>query len=295
MFLSQPIVQALEAAIKGVVPNDYQIKSIVSVSGGDINRAYHIKTQSGQYFVKVNDANRAIQLFLAESKGLMLLRESSSSVNAPHTFTVGQAHGDTFILMEWIDMGSKNDAGSQALLGRMVAALHRHHANDFGLDHDNFIGSLLQINTQSADWTDFFIQQRLQKQLDIAQKQLLNTSLQRQFDQLFARLDTLYPQEPPSLLHGDLWGGNYLIGTNGQPVLIDPAVYYGHREMDIAMTKLFGGFSQRFYAAYHEDYPLQDDWETRIDLWNLYPLLVHFNLFGGGYLSQLKNCLKQYI
>ncbi len=292
MILSQSLYQALETAIKEVAPYDYHIRSIAPVSGGDINRAYHVKTQQSNYFVKVNDVAYATHLFLAESKGLAILRNASSEIHAPQPFTVGYAHGEAFLLMEWINPEDKTGDESQEKLGRLVAILHRQQANVFGLDHDNFIGRLPQTNHQSTHWTDFFIQQRLQKQLDMAQRHLSGTSLQQQFDSLFFRLDSLYPDEPPSLLHGDLWGGNYLITSGTQPVLIDPAIYYGHREMDIAMTKLFGGFSQRFYAAYQEAYPLEPDWEQRIDLWNLYPLLVHLNLFGTTYLQPIQRSLN---
>ncbi len=294
MLLPQPLFSTLATAVRTVSPDDFHIQTIVPVTGGDINQAYQINTRSAAYFVKVNPAANANRMFLAESNGLALLR-ATPGIEAPRTFTIGQANDDAFLLMEWLPTEDKSSDAAQERLGRMAANLHRRQADTFGLDHDNFIGSLPQSNTPSPNWTAFFIRQRLQYQLNFVKNGLIDHKLQKQFEQLFARLDTLYPQEPASLLHGDLWGGNYLITSGNRPVLIDPAVYYGHREMDIAMTKLFGGFSSRFYAAYHEAYPLQRGWEQRIDLWNLYPLLVHFNLFGESYLGQLQRNLRAYL
>ncbi|WP_262250252.1 fructosamine kinase family protein [Parapedobacter soli] len=296
MVLSQSLFQTLVAAIKDSSPHDFTIQSIVPVSGGDINRAYRIQTPSAAYFLKVNNTPDANRMFLAESDGLALIRRVPG-VRAPRTFTVGQAHGEAFLLMEWLATAYNdvNEDTAQELLGRMVASLHRKQSASYGLDHGNFIGRLPQSNAVAGDWTAFFIHQRLQAQLDMAKPHLTDSHLQKQFDQLFAKLASLYPYEPPSLLHGDLWGGNYLITEPGKPALIDPAVYYGNREMDIAMTRLFGGFSGRFYAAYHEAYPLQPGWRDRVDLWNLYPLLVHLNLFGTSYLDAVQRRLKKYL
>jgi len=265
------------------------------VSGGDINRAYRIKTATGDYFMKVNNNAQATPMFLAESEGLVLLANTLGSSHVPQTHFFGNAHGEGFLIMEWIDTGEKHTDHSQEALGRLLASLHRQQADTYGLDHNNFIGQLPQCNARTSSWTDFFIEQRLQKQLELARTLVDGTRLPRGFDRLFSNLDDLYPSERPALLHGDLWSGNYLVDTTGTPILIDPAVYYGHREVDIAMTKLFGGFSKGFYDAYHETYPLQHGWEERVDLWNLYPLLVHLNLFGRSYLRAIQNNLKQYI
>ena len=295
MVLSEPLFQTLETAIKESASRDFHIQHITPVSGGDINRAYRLDTKSSSYFVKVNNDIRSTSMFLAESTGLALLRQATSTTHTPTVLMVGQAADEGFLLMRWIDIGSEQGEASQESLGRLIATLHRQQADNYGLDHDNFIGRLTQSNTQSTNWSEFFIQQRLQKQLDIAQSQLVGADLQKKFDLLYNRLEELYPKEPPSLLHGDLWSGNYLVTDQGQPVIIDPAVYYGHREMDIAMTKLFGGFTERFYTAYQEVYPLQPGWEQRIDLWSLYPLLVHFNLFGESYLYPLQRSLSTYL
>lgn len=288
MLLSESLYQALEASLKNLERPYLSIQSITPVSGGDINQAYRIKTSIDDYFVKVNNNQLAASMFLAEFNGLNLLRTPLGAAHVPQTFLVGNARGEGFLLMSWIDTSNKHDDPQQEALGRLLASLHRQHADAYGLDHDNFIGLLPQSNGFSTDWTDFFITQRLQKQLDLAGSILDGTDLREKFDRLFSRLADLYPSEPPSLLHGDLWNGNYLVDQSGTPVFIDPAVYYGHREVDIAMTKLFGGFSERFYDAYNEAYPLQPGWEARVNLWNLYPLLVHLNLFGMTYLKEIE-------
>ncbi len=291
MVWSEPLYQALQASLDDHEQQGARIASVAPVSGGDINRAYRIKTATNDYFVKVNDRPEAMPMFLAESTGLALLRKAVGTAHVPQTLGVGNARGESFLLMAWVNTGDKYNDATQESLGRLLAKLHRQQADTYGLDHDNFIGRLPQSNAPSADWTDFFITQRLQKQLDSARHHLEGTDLLKQFDRLFSRLADRYPTEPPSLLHGDLWSGNYLVDAAGHPVLIDPAVYYGHREVDIAMTQLFGGFSERFYAAYHEAYPLQQGWRERVPLWNLYPLLVHLNLFGRSYLSEIRQCL----
>ncbi|MFC3199372.1 fructosamine kinase family protein [Parapedobacter deserti] len=294
MILSQSLMEALEAALQNAAPRDHQIQSVAPIHGGDVNRAFQLSTRQRRYFVKTNNGQKAMPMFLAESKGLTLLKEATSAENIPEPLMVGHTHGEAYLLMTWVDEADKHRGAGQEALGRLLATVHRRRDATFGLDHDNFIGPLIQTNRPSTDWTDFFINQRLREQLKTAQSQLEGTHLLERFDRLFARLTNLYPQEPPSLLHGDLWSGNYLINSTCRPVLIDPAIYYGHREVDIAMTKLFGGFSARFYAAYNEVYPLQPDWERRTDLWNLYPLLVHLNLFGGSYLGPLKQGLSKY-
>jgi len=294
MILTQPLVQALDAALKDASPGDHRIQSIVRVAGGDINRAYCLITQQHRYFVKINGDDSAFSMFLTEKRGLELLQKATDAGHFPETLAAGYAKNDAFLLMHWIDAGDKQQAGAQEALGRVLASLHQRQTDRFGLDHDNYIGRLPQINAQAANWTAFFIERRLQKQLDMAGYRI-GAGLKTQFERLFRRLPELYPSERPSLLHGDFWGGNYLIDTVGRPILIDPAPYYGHREMDIAMTMLFGGFSERFYAAYQEAFPLQPGWKSRVNLWNLYPLLVHFNLFGDNYLNQLKAYIKAYI
>ena len=166
-------------------------------------------------------------------------------------------------------------------------------AVSFGLDHDNYIGSLAQSNKKHADWISFFMEERIRPQLKLAMdKKLIDEGTVKQFDKLFDHFDRLIPKEKPALLHGDLWNGNFLVSDSSRAALIDPAVYFGHREMDLAMTTLFGGFDSEFYRAYDEVFPLEKGFEKRVDIHNLYPLLVHVNLFGGGYVRQVKAVLN---
>ncbi len=262
--------------------------------GGCINHGGEVKTQSGQsYFIKWNDAQKFPGMFVAERQGL----ERLASANAIRVPKVVQtfAHGPwQVIIMEYIRR-ARPSARYWDLLGEQLAALHRHTSSSFGLDEDNYIGSLPQLNSRKKNWTEFFINNRLEIQLRLAAQQgKADVHLRKRFEKLYQRLDEIFPSEPPSLLHGDLWSGNLITDENGQPCLIDPAVYYGHREADLAFTQLFGGFDERFYKAYHACFPLQPGFNQRAGVYNLYPLLVHVNLFGGGYLSSVKNVLSRY-
>jgi fructosamine-3-kinase len=173
--------------------------------------------------------------------------------------------------------------------------LHKNYGASFGLDHNNYIGSLKQQNNRKANWVEFFIEERLSVQLKLAcDYGRIDHALLKKFESLSVKASSIIPPEKPSLLHGDLWSGNIIADENGQPCVIDPAVYYGHREAEIAFTKLFGGFDPEFYHAYQEQFPLPDGFAKRVDLYNLYPLLVHANLFGGSYLKQAISILNLY-
>lgn len=233
-------------------------------------------------------------MFTAEAKGLDLLKQTQT-VAVPKVIEVGACDDLAFLLMEYIEPDVASQS-TQLEMGRQLALLHKQTTGLFGLATDNYIGSLKQYNNPLPSWAVFFTQMRLQPQVEIAlSKGLLSNKDAADFEKLYAKLGSLFPVEKPSLLHGDLWSGNYLVGPNGKPFFIDPAVYYGYREMDIAMTKLFGGFSSDFYNAYNDNYPLQSGWQQRVDLCNLYPLLVHVNLFGGSYVEQVRQLLKLHL
>jgi fructosamine-3-kinase len=173
--------------------------------------------------------------------------------------------------------------------------MHRHTADSFGLDHDNYIGSLPQYNQKRENWPAFFAEMRLEPQMKMARDEgRMDASDQRSFEKLYERLDRIFPEEPPALVHGDLWSGNYMVGPEGEPYILDPAVYYGHREMDLGMSTLFGTFGDAFYRSYDAEYPLEKGWEERSDLANLYPLMVHVNLFGGGFASEVRTILRRF-
>jgi fructosamine-3-kinase len=261
-----------------------------AVSGGDINEAHEITCADGrQVFVKTNRQADST-MFPAEARGLGWLAEASA-VRVPRVLAVS---GDepTFLVLERI-VAARRRPDFDERLGRGLAALHRHGAPGFGLDHDNFIGRLPQNNAPMAGWAAFYRARRIEPQLRLAvDAGLASPALRRGCERLFAVLeDRVGPAEPPARLHGDLWGGNLLADDAGEPCLIDPAVHGGHREVDLAMMRLFGGFSPHVFAAYDEAAPLAKGHEQRVPLYQLYFLLVHVNMFGGSYLSSAERAL----
>lgn len=270
-----------------------QVSNIRSVGGGSINQAYHVKTNEDELFVKINSLTRYPGMFHAEMQGLELLSANSSFV-VPQPLHVFEGETYAALIMEYIPTG--RPAGKfWEDFGQSLAEMHQQSSDSFGLDHDNYIGSLPQSNTNCDSWSEFFWEQRLEPQL----RQAINSGLLERSDEIkfklpSQRFDEFFPIEAPSLLHGDLWSGNYLSDENNSPILIDPAVYYGHRLMDIGMSKLFGGFDSRMYGAYNEVSPLPANWMDGVEVANLYPLLVHVNLFGSGYVSQVRSILNRY-
>ena len=263
-------------------------------AGGDINRAARMTLADGrELFVKHRPAAPP-GMYAAEAAGLAWLA-GAGALRTPAVAAVGEDGEPRFLALEWIARGSPGPGHDEAL-GRGLAALHRAGAPAFGLDEDNFIGSLQQPNAPAAGWPEFYGGRRLEP---MARAAVEGGSLDPAFlgglDRLRARLpDLCGPPEPPARLHGDLWGGNALTGDDGRPVLIDPAVYGGHREVDLAMMRLFGGFGGAVFAAYDEAHPLADGHRDRVDLYQLYPVLVHAVLFGGGYGRSAERILRRY-
>lgn len=260
-----------------------------SLSGGDINEAHAVTLGDGrEVFVKTN-ARAPAGMFAAEAAGLAWLA-SARAVRLPQVLGAGEK----FLALELLRPGRRRPAFDEEL-GRALAALHRATPKSFGMDHDNFIGRLPQSNRAHARWGDFYRAERLAPQVRRATDAgLLPSSLRRDLDRLLAELDDLVgPDEPPARLHGDLWGGNLMCADDGEPCLIDPAAYGGHREIDLAMMRLFGGFGSATFAAYEETYPLADGHERRVSLYQLYPLLVHVNLFGGSYVGAVASAIQR--
>lgn len=284
MSVAKKLINDIETKLGVVITN------VSPVSGGSINQVYQLQTVKESYLLKVNDRFNFPGMFNLEAQGLETIR-STQTIAVPKVLLQGETDTESYLLMEWIVPGHTTQKASEAL-GEQLAQMHRHTSHSFGFNTDNYMGSLQQSNRQHERWSDFFIEERLKPMIRIAQtKQLLTNADLRLFELLYQKLPGLFTEEPPALVHGDLWGGNYLIDAHGKPYLIDPAVSFSNREFDIAMTTLFGGFDRRFYEAYNHHFPLQKGWQQRIKLWNLYPLLLHVNLFGGGYINQVRDNL----
>ena len=266
----------------------------VPVGGGSINDCYRLDTNEGPFFVKVDPADRVPSMFEAEADGLTRLR-STGAIRVPDVIGYGEEQHMSYLLLEHIEAGPKTTAFWEDL-GGSLARMHARTSELWGLERDNYIGSLTQVNTPHQRWDTFFTHCRLEPLVKMARDhQRIGMGDVLRFERFYMELADLFPTEPAALLHGDLWSGNVLCDAHGRPVLIDPAVYFGHREMDIAMTRLFGGFEEAFYSAYADEHPLEKGWEERVEACNLYPMLVHVNLFGGGYTAQLHQALKRYV
>ena len=265
------------------------------VSGGCINYCYKIITDKQSYFVKFNTAARFPRMYACEAFSLKVLKETGL-VHVPNVLQYGDVEDMTFLVLEYIE---PKPASTKALekLGHDLAMLHKTAtAEQFGWDHNNYIGSLMQDNTRCGDWHEFYETRRILPLCNaLVETGVLDYATLQQCKQYLSSHRDLVPNEKPTLLHGDLWSGNFLIGQNETPYVIDPACYYGHREMDIALTQLFGGFGNEFLAAYREVYPLQQGWQKRLTFFQLYPLLVHAVIFGGGYIDKVRNIFHQAI
>jgi fructosamine-3-kinase len=263
-----------------------------AVGGGSINECVQWPTSDGLLFVKLADAGR-FEMFAAEAEGLHELQRAAA-LRVPRVLGLGAGAGRAFLALEWIAFGRATPQG-EALLGEQLAALHRVTAARFGWHRDNTIGATPQSNAWLSEWPAFYAQRRLGFQLDLAAAGGHGGGWLDRGRQLCERSSGFFaayhPQ--PSLLHGDLWGGNWAVDRGGAPVLYDPAVYYGDREADLAMTQLFGGFGARFYDAYQAAWPLAPGAGQRRDLYNLYHVLNHLNLFGGGYRGQAQAMIER--
>lgn len=291
MFPNQ-IKAAVQSWLKQVYGKQSSIITEYPAGGGSINQALRLKTTSGDFFIKYNSRSKYPEMFSTEKKGLQLL-DTTQSLIIPKVKDQQDTADYSYLLLEWMDSAAAG-ASSWEEAGHKLAQLHQHSAPQYGLQYDNYIGSLPQVNTPESDWINFLLIARLEPLMKQAfDAKLLNRTDYSDFEKLSAALSHLIPMEKPALLHGDLWSGNFMFTPAG-PCVIDPAVYYGHREMDIGMTRLFGGFSTAFYEAYNSMYPLEKQWEQRIELNQLYPLLVHVNLFGSGYVAAVRSIFKRY-
>lgn len=263
------------------------------IGGGEVAHSCQIQTQEGAFFLKYLQGPLPSSPFESEAKGLDLLR-GRSPIRIPKVIAFAQAGDYPFILLEFIETGQHPGAPFWEAFGAGLAELHRNSALQFGLDFDNYIGKLPQQNGFRSSWADFFRNLRLEPQFRQAMDRgLLPLKSSSQIEALYAKLPGIFPLESPALIHGDLWSGNFLVSTAFEPVLVDPSVSYSHREMDLAMSRLFSGFDWRFYRAYVESYPLAPGFEERMPFYQLYYLLVHLNIFGRGYLPQVLETLDR--
>lgn len=286
MTLARVIADAIAAASGAPFP----VAALCPVGGGDINQAFSVGSGARRYFVKTNRADR-LPMFEAEADALHALTATHCLRN-PQPLCSGAAAGRAFLVLEYLDL---RDSGDAALLGEQMAHLHRVPQALFGWAHDNWIGSTRQPNRWQHDWIAFWRDQRLGFQLHLAARNGYGGVLQRDGENLLIRLDALFDgyAPAPSLLHGDLWGGNHAYLRDGTPVIFDPAIYVGDRECDLAMSELFGGFAPDFYAAYRANWPPDAGYAVRKTLYNLYHILNHANLFGGGYAAQAARMAAQ--
>jgi fructosamine-3-kinase len=270
------------------------VNRVAAVAGGDIGESVRIEMKDGsKYFAKRYPGGES-SMSTAEAHGLDWLRKAGS-LRVPLVIAAS-SDGDPLLVLEWIDQASRADRFDETL-GRGLAALHQHGAPEFGLTANNYIGSLAQRNQPRESWSEFYARERIAPQAELARRaQRLPVDLDRSLERLIDTMSKHCGPEPnPARLHGDLWAGNLIADDRGLPCLIDPAVYGGHPEMDLAMMKLFGGFSVRVFDAYREVAPFEQDFGDRVALWQLYPLLVHLNLFGGSYLGRVAEVITRYV
>ncbi|MEJ1931243.1 fructosamine kinase family protein [Nostoc sp. NIES-2111] len=280
----------IDTHISHVIGEKFQSQQRRSVSGGCINQGYAVSDGTLTYFVKLNQASQ-VAMFEAEALGLKQML-ATNTIHVPKPICWGVAGNSSYIVLEWLEMGGGNSTSWEEM-GRRLAMMHKATSQqDYGWDMNNTIGSTPQINTWTPDWTEFYTKHRLGYQFQLARRR--GGSFPRQ-DELLAALPELLADHEvqPSLVHGDLWGGNAGCTVAGEPVIFDPATYFGDREVDIAMTELFGGFPAAFYKGYNQVFPLDAGYEQRKTLYNLYHILNHFNLFGGGYASQANRMIEQ--
>ncbi|MCG2419501.1 fructosamine kinase family protein [Aequorivita sp. F47161] len=269
--------------------HNFQLIEEKPLFGGDINQVFLLKCAEGNFVAKINNVSKFPGMFAAEAKGLSLLK-SSKSFKIPEILGIGTIENSSYLLMEYMPTGQPNK-DFWKVFAENLASLHKTTNDNFGLDHDNYIGSLPQQNDWCNAASEFYITQRLEPQFKMAADKGFHF---KKLDVFFKNISEEIPNEPPSLIHGDLWNGNSIISEIGEAVLIDPAVAFAPREMDIAMMNLFGGFSEEVFSNYNAVFPLSKGWKQRIPLWQLYYLLVHLNLFGSGYLQQVQSNISKY-
>lgn len=269
-----------------------QLSSCSMLSGGSINEVYKVTKLDGNTNVIKFNSEKNFPLLLSEFEAVKLIRSKSDIIKTPEILKKGVVYNQSFLIMNYIEPGVKTN-NFWSSFGFKLSEMHKNTSEFFGLDKNNFIGSLEQKNTLKKSFIDFFICDRLEEMLKSTANYFSKNEI-KQFDNLFTELHNIIPEEGPALIHGDLWSGNFLCDKNEEVVLIDPCTHYSHREMEISFTYLFGGFDTQFYSSYTENTPIEPGFSQRIQIYNLYPLLVHLNLFGKTYLAPIQQTLKNF-
>jgi len=291
-MLRQEFIHHLEHVCSEIENKPVKLRAYEKIYGGDVNETYHLAMTDKDYLIKIN-ARERLPMFEVEAESLIRLIKTYS-FRIPVVFEVGEFDDHSYLLMEYIE--HLEGVSNPENFAKSLVKLHKNTSDKYGLDFDNYIGSLPQYNAFNENWVVFYIENRLQYQIKIArQKGTIPNQILHLFDQLYNKISNIILEQKPSLLHGDLWNGNYFYDLQGRAVVFDPAIYYGHREVDLAMMSLFGGFDPKIYQIYNELFPLQKGWKERLKIYQLYPLLVHLNLFGDSYLLPIKDIIKQFI
>lgn len=279
-----------------------QYRNSHKISGGDINETYTLDTNKGRFFIKLNSALHFPLMFIKEAEGLKALQQASL-LKVPEVAATGEYEGQQYLLLEWLEVTMPSTNFWQQF-AEGLAQLHRITHSHFGWSSSNYIGTLMQNNEYKTSWQEFYTTQRV---LPLVEELYNKTSFSKDdvltAEKICSRLKDVFPDEPPALLHGDLWAGNFIavkgtgIKNNSEvlPSVFDPAVYFGNREMELGMSLLFGGFDKQFYEVYNCIFPLEKNWRKRVSLTQLYPLLVHAVLFKGGYINQCRNILNEWM
>jgi len=287
----------LSQLLESIFGKTIQIKSFETIGGGCINETQVLKLSNGERVFLKYHLSAPKNFFTAEADGLRLLERSKNGPSVPRPLGISIESNPQFLLLEYIESSSPK-IGFASRFGQALAEMHRETQGQYGLDYDNFIGKTVQKNDLESDGLVFFREHRIRFQQELARKTRgLPTSIDKRLDLLCGKLETLLnlKDEKPALLHGDLWSGNHFASHDQVPYIFDPAVYFGLREADLAMTEMFGRLPEEFYSAYHEVFPTQPGYTERKDLYNLYQLLNHYNLFGGSYLAQAYRSVRGFV
>ncbi|MDO9510874.1 MAG: fructosamine kinase family protein [Bacteroidales bacterium] len=292
-MIPQAVLSSLQHFFSADLIRIQDFEDLRPVAGGDINASYAFRFKKEDYFIKINQSKKFPNMFLREAEGLHLLN-NANCLEVPKVIHTNVSGEFQFLLLQYIKPAARK-ATFMEDFGHALSNQHKISSDSFGLENDNYIGSLPQSNHFHADWNHFFIEERILPQIRMARNLgRINQSTSSCFDRFFTKIPEIFPVEKPALLHGDLWSGNYMTGSKGGACIFDPAVYFGHREADLAMTKLFGGFEKRFYESYSNNFHIDRQWPSRTDYFNLYPLLVHVNLFGGSYVDSIKRIVNNF-